>query len=843
MATSLPSSARCVIIGGGVIGSSVAYHLSKLGWKNILLLESQKVTSGTTWHAAGLVGTSRATATETRLSVVGTQLYERLKDETGADSGFKRGGSVNVARTKDRMHVLHRTCAKALSFGLEARMLTPDEVATHFTSPKDGVCALRVDDLVGGIHLPGDGSGSPTDLTMSLLAGAKQRGVQVFEGVRVTGFTTVPSPTATAGSPPKITAVHTESHGTVECDVAVLCAGQWSRELGRLAGVNVPLHSAEHFYATTQNTVPGVWPMMPVLRDPDALIYMREWGSGLLFGGFEEHAKPWGADKNGGVPKDFAFSLLPDDWDHFAPLFTGAVERVPALENAQLKLLNGPESFTPDGNYILGEAPECKNFYVAAGMNSSGIASAGGCGLALAEWINKGEPTMDLWPVDIRRFAPFSNNSAYLKDRILETLGLHYTMPYPRKELKSCRNLRQSALFSTLDAKNAVWGQRYGWERPNFFAPTSGVEMSDLYTFGKPKWLPWVAAEMHACRNAVALFDQSSFTKISVSGKDAVNVMKRLCANDVDVDVGRLVYTGMLNERAGYEADVTITRDATERYTIISSTAQTTRDLDWIRRNVKAGEEVCVSDITSQYAVLSLMGPNARKVMQACATFPNALSNESFPFGTSKSVDIGYHRVVAKRVTYVGELGYEIYVPVESAKGVYDELHKVGGGAEFGLKDAGYYAIEALRIEKAYRAWGHELSPDENPIQAGLSFAVDMKGDNKFIGREALEKAKGEKLGKKLFQFAVVNDPDVMLWGGEVVLLDGKIVGVLTSGTFSPTFNTGIGMGYVKHDKVSDKDFGKSNEGKWELVVGEKTVKVKAQIGPFYDPKSERVKS
>jgi len=831
---SVPSGARCVIVGGGVIGSSVAYHLSKL-WKGaeIILLEAQKVTSGTTWHAAGLVGATRNTASETKLSMVGTQLYTQLLDETGFDPGYKNSGSVNVARTAERMEVFHRTANKAKLFGMEATILTPEEVHTEFLSPKDGECAISINGVVGGIKLPGDGSGSPTDLTMALLAGAKQRGVKVFEGVRVQDFE--------RNADNAVSAVVTEKHGTIEADTVVLCAGQWSRQIGRKAGVNVPLHSAEHFYATTKS-LPGFYHGTPVCRDPDAEIYFREWGDGCLFGGFELNAKPWGGDATGGVPEDFEFALLDDDWDHFYPLFENAMERIPQLETAQLKLLNGPESFTPDGHYILGEAPELQKFYVAAGMNSSGIASAGGAGKALAEWIDNGEPTMDLWPVDIRRFGGFSSNPAYLKDRTVETLGLHYTMPYPRKELKSCRNLRQSALFEELDKKGAVWGQKYGWERPNYFAG-AGVDTSNtlesMYTFGQPGYLATVAEEVDACRNAVAMFDVTSFCKIAVEGKDACRLLNRLCANNVDVEPGRLVYTGMLNERGGYEADVTVTRESKDRFLIVTATAQTTRDLDWLRRNTK-DEQVVVTDVTGGTCVLSVMGPRSRELLQRCTAFPDALSNDAFPFGTSGPLDVGYTNVTAKRVTYVGELGYELYIPTESARVVYKCLHD--NGQDLGLRDAGYYAVDALRLEKGYRAWGHELSPDDTPLEAGLGFAVDLRSGKDFIGKDALVRQKeAGPLTKRLFSVTVVDNPDVMLWGGEVILLDGEHVGDLASGTFSPTVNAGVGLGYVKHADAGARGFAKKHQGKWSLQVGSQTVPIDVAVSAPYDSKNTKI--
>jgi len=615
MAASLPSSARCVIVGGGVVGASVAYNLSRKGWKNIILLEAQKVTSGTTWHAAGLVGTTRNTSAETKLCVMGTQLYDKLLDDTGIDPGFKRCSSVNVARTPERMHLLHRVANKTRSYGLDSKILTSDEILEEFTNPTDGVCAFSDFELLGGIKVFNDGSGSPTDLTMSLLAGAKQRGVEVFENVRIADFL---SRTDSHNGGKVVTGVRTENDVTIDADVVVMCAGQWSRQLGKKSGVNVPLQSAEHFYATT-NTIPGIWSGMPVLRDPDALIYVREWGDGLLFGGFENGAKPWGAYEDGDVPENFEFSLLQDDWDHFMPLFEGALERVPALENAQLKMLNGPESFTPDGQYILGEAPEMKNFYVAAGMNSSGIASAGGAGLALADWIDDGEPSMDLGPVDIRRFHKSSGNPSFLRDRTIETLSLHYSFPWPRKELNSARGLRRSSLYPHLDKAGAMWGSKFGWERPLFFRPDEkdrSETLEDMYTFERPKWLKYVDEEVRSCREDVAVFDQSSFAKIRVEGPDALKFLQRLCCGNLDVEVGRIVYTGMLNSRGAYEADVTVTREGENKFFVVSPTAQATKDLSYMKRLIRKDESVYANDVSSSYCVLGVMGPKSRSILQ-----------------------------------------------------------------------------------------------------------------------------------------------------------------------------------------------------------------------------------
>src|SRR5882762_7077116 len=716
--TSLPDRAHVVIIGGGVIGTSVAYHLTKLGFTDVVLLEQGQLSCGTTWHAAGLVGQLRASEGATRLVQYSTQLYAELERETGLSAGYKQCGGVTVARTEDRMIQLRRTAANAAAFDLDCELLTPAEALEHYP-------VMRVDDLVGAIWLPADGKANPTDLTQALAKGARMRGAKIVEHSHVLDVLT---------DGRAVTGVRTDS-GQIEAEIVVNCAGQWGKQVGAMAGMNVPLHSAEHFYVVTE-TIDGVHTDMPILRDPDGYTYFKEEVGGLVIGGFEPEAKPWVSPDQ--IPYPFEFQLLEEDWDHFQILMDNALLRIPALEETGIKkLYNGPESFTPDNQFILGEAPECAHFFVAAGFNSVGIASAGGAGRALAEWITEGEPGLDLSAVDIRRFAAFNGNNQWLHDRVAEVLGLHYAVPWPNRELTSARPFRRSPAYHLLKQANAGFGSKMGWERANYFAP--GGENPDIeYGWGQQNWQPWSSAEQRAARTTVAVFDQTSFSKYLITGPDAERALQWLCTADVAVPPGRTVYTGMLNTHGTYEADITVTRLSAEEFLLVSSSASTERDQDHITRRMPAGLHASLVDVTSQYAVYGVMGPRSRDLLARLSRAD--LGDEPFPFGTSQLIDLGYATVRATRITYVGELGWELYVPAEFAVGAYEDL--MAAGEDLGLANAGYYAIESLRLEKAYRAFGRELTPDYNPAEAGLLFACKLKTDIPFLGREAVERVR-----------------------------------------------------------------------------------------------------
>lgn len=756
----LPSRARVVVVGGGVIGTSVAYHLTKLGWTDVLLLEQGALSCGTTWHAAGLVGPLRASESGTRLVQYSAELYESLEAETGLSTGYRNVGGVVVARTEERMVQLRRTAANAVAYDLPCELVSPER-AQELWPP------MRVDDLLGAIWLPGDGKVNPTDLTQSLAKGARQRGARIAERVRVTGFTT-------AGG--RVTGVDTD-RGHVEAEVVVNCAGQWAKALGDMVGVTVPLHSAEHFYVVTEQ-VPGTHPDLPIMRDPDGWTYFKEEVGGLVVGGFEPEAKPWRSPDD--LPYPFEFQLLEEDWDHFSVLMDEALLRIPALEDTGIrKFYNGPESFTPDNQFLLGEAPELAGYFVGAGFNSVGIASAGGAGRALAEWIVSGEPQDDLVGVDVRRFAPFHADNRWLRSRVAEVLGLHYAVPWPNRELESARPQRTSPLHTRLEAKGALFGARMGWERANVFGP----ELE--YSWGKPSWLPWSAAEQTACRTDVAVFDQTSFSKYVVSGPTALERLQWVCAADVDVEVGRCVYTPFLNARGTYEADLTVTRTGADAFLLVSSSATTIRDLDWLARH-----DVPARDVTEEHAVLGVMGPRSRALLASSSSD----DWDDFPFATSREVTVAGVRLRATRMTYVGELGWELVVPVSDAGAVYDALDGT---------DAGYYAIESLRLEKGYRAFGRELTPDYGPVEAGLVFATALDGGKDFLGRQALlahrEALRSGGPRRRLVSL-VVESPDPMLWGGELVLRDGSPVGQVTSAAWGETVGSCVALAYLRHD-------------------------------------------
>jgi 4-methylaminobutanoate oxidase (formaldehyde-forming) len=787
----LPTSSRIVIVGGGIAGCSTAYHLALLGEQDVLLLEQGKLTCGTTWHAAGLVGQMRPNRTMTRMSKYGIELYRTLEAETGLATGWKQCGSVNVAQTRERMMTLRRQLAPARSFGVECEEI-PAARAGELFPP------LFTDDLVGAIWIPGDGKANPADLTMSLAKGARMRGVRIGEGAEVVAV----HMEATAAVP-RVRGVRVRHDGgeiDIACEVVVNCAGQWARQFGALAGVNVPLWSAEHFYVVTDR-IEGVHPMLPVLRDPDGFIYYKEEVGGLLMGGFEPKAKPWRVDP---IPSTFQFELLGEDWEQFEPLMTAAIRRTPCLETAKIKmLLNGPESFTPDGNFILGEAPELRNFYVAAGFNSAGIANSGGAGKLIAEWIVGAEPPGDLADVDIRRFGAFWSNKKALAERTGETLGLHYAMRWPRHELETARPLKTSPLYDLLAARGAVWGAKNGWERANVFR-ASGEREAPPYppTLGKPAWLADVAREQRATRRAVAVYDQTSFGKVLLQGRDALDVLQRLCANEMDVAPGRMVYTPMLNDRGGFESDVTVTRLAVDRFLVVTGSAQTPRDLDWIARHTRADETAIATDVTALTSVLSLMGPNARTLLGrvgASGTF-DAIGTEQLKFATTREIDLGFARVRAARMSYVGGPGYELYVPVETARHVWLALHAASEGLGVdgdGLADAGYWTLDALRIEAGRRAWGAELGPDDTPFEAGTMFAVKLDKRDDFIGRAALRDLAAAQAAKTLVTIAV-DDADTYVWGGETILVDGEPVGEISSAGWSDACGRCLALGYVR---------------------------------------------
>ena len=813
----VPSRSQVVIIGGGVIGTSVAYHLAMLGWPDVLLLEQGQLSCGTTWHAAGLVGQLRASEASTRLVQYSTQLYERLEAETGQATGFRRCGALTVARTPERMEMLRRTAATAQAYGIECELLGPAAAAGLYP-------IMAAADLLGGIWLPGDGRADPVDLTAAFARGARQRGARIQERVRVTGI---------AAEGGRVTGVRTE-HGDIEAEIVVNCAGQWAKQIGALAGVTVPLHSAEHFYVVTER-LDGVHPDLPVLRDPDGYTYFKEETGGLVVGGFEPVAKPWRSPDT--LPYPFEFQLLDEDWEHFGVLMDSALHRIPALADTGIrKFYNGPESFTPDNQFILGEAAELAGFFVAAGLNSVGIASAGGIGMALARWITDGQPDMDLTAVDPRRFAPFHGNTRWLRDRVGEVLGLHYAIAWPNRELRTARPFRRSPVYHLLRDAGACFGEKMGWERANFFAPP-GQQPVVAYSFDKQNWQPWSSAEQLATRQRVAVFDQTSFAKFTVAGPDAEAALQWLCTNDVAVPPGRSVYTGMLNSRGTYESDITVTRLSMTEFLLVASAAAAQRDPDHIRRQLPPGSRASVIDVTPAYAVFGVMGPASRQLLGRLTD--GSLDDAAFPFGTSRMLDLGYATVRATRITYVGELGFELYVPAEFAVGVYDDL--MAAGADLGVANAGYYAIESLRLEKGYRAFGRELTPDYNPVEAGLLFACKLAGSTGFLGREAVEKARADGPRRRLVS-VLLDDADVLAWGGELLLRDGEPAGQLTSAAWGESVGGTVGLAYLRDPAGDPVTTEFVRTGRYEVNVGGRLVAATIGLRPPYDPAGLKIR-
>jgi 4-methylaminobutanoate oxidase (formaldehyde-forming) len=823
--TKLPQQAQAVIIGGGVVGCSVAYHLTKLGWTDVVLLERKQLTCGTTWHAAGLIAQLRATQNMTRLAKYSQELYFSLEDETGVATGIKRNGSITVALTEERMEELRRSAAMARAFGVEIDEIPTDEIARLYPG-------LKVDDAVGGVWLPKDGQGDPVNITQALAKGARMRGANIIQGVKVTGVTVENG---------KAVGVET-AEGNIRADFVVNCGGMWAREVGAMAGVAVPLHACEHFYIVTEG-IEGLQSNLPVLRVPDECAYYKEDAGKIMLGAFEPNSKPWGMN---GIPEDFEFDTLPEDFDHFEPILEKAVDRLPVLASAGIQtFFNGPESFTPDDRYILGEAPEVKNFFVAAGFNSVGIQSAGGAGMVLAEWMDKGNAPMDLWDVDIRRMQPFQVNKKYLHDRVSETLGLLYADHFPYRQFETGRDIRRSPLHHRLEEAGACFGEVNGWERANWFLPEAerkaGKTPAYEYSWKRQNWFDHNAAEHKAVREKVGLFDMSSFGKIMVMGRDAEAVLQRVAGNDVAVENGKIVYTQFLNSHGGVEADVTITRLDSDRFIVVTPAATIRRDINWIERHIPDDAYCSVMDVTAMESVMVVMGPESRDFLQPL--IPQSLANDDFPFGTMQEIEIGYATARAHRVTYVGELGWELYVSADMAVHVYDALMK--RGHDHSIAHCGLHTLDSCRIEKAFRHFGHDISSEDHVLEAGLGFAARIGkqsgrfGD--FIGRDAVMRKKDEGLNARLMQFKL-KDPMPLLYHNEAIIRDGEIVGYLTSGNYGHHLGGAIGLGYVPCREKGEEASAQLASDYMIDVAGER-VAAEVSFKPMYDPAAERVKA
>ena len=813
----IPNKARAVIIGGGVSGCSVAYHLAKLGWTDVVLLERKQLTCGTTWHAAGLVGQLRASQNMTRLAKYSADLYSNLEEETGLATGFRQTGSITVGLTDHRKQEILRQAGLARVYGVEVEELSPREVMERYPH-------LNTDGVTVGAWLPKDGQADPANIALALARGARERGARILEGVKVTGV---------AVADGRVTGVDWEQgerKGHVATDIVINCAGMWARELGAMSGVSVPLHACEHFYIVTE-AIDGLG-TMPVLRVPDECAYYKEDAGKMLLGAFEPRAKPWGME---GISEDFCFDQLPEDFDHFEPILEAAVNRMPLLAEAGIHtFFNGPESFTPDDRYYLGEAPELRGYWVAAGYNSIGIVSSGGAGMALAHWLEDGEPPFDLWEVDIRRAQPFQRNRRYLRERVSETLGLLYADHYPNRQPETARGVRRSPVHEHLKAAGAVFGEMAGWERANWFA-APGQEREYRYDWDGQNWFENHRAEHMALREGAGLLDMTSFGKIRVEGRDACAFLDRMCAGRIDVPPGRIVYTQMLNARGGIECDLTVTRLAESAYLLVVPGATLRRDLAWLRRH-QQDAAVAIVDVTAAEAVFPLMGPKARDVLAACS--PEDFSNATHPFGTAREIEIGMGLARAHRVTYVGELGWEIYVPTDQAAHVFEAL--VEAGADRGLKLCGIHAMNSCRLEKAFRHFGHDITDEDHVLEAGLGFAVKTdKGD--FIGRDAVLRKKEAGVDRRLMQFRLT-EPEFHLHHNEPVLRDGKIVGYLTSGAYGHALGAAIGLGYVPCNRRGERPEEMLNAD-YAVEIAGRRVATEVSLRAMYDPKSERVKT
>ncbi|MEO0399534.1 MAG: FAD-dependent oxidoreductase [Pseudomonadota bacterium] len=816
MGKSPPSSASIVIVGGGIIGCSIAYHLAKYGESDVVLLERKKLTCGTTWHAAGLLTTLRHSENATKLAKYTLDLFKTLEEETGQATGVINTGSIQIASDDVRLEEMRRGCAMADCFGVANREITPSEIQEHWP-------LADVSDISAGFYFPEDARTNPTDTTMALAKGARSGGVQIFEDVGVNDI---------AIRDGKVVGVDTDQ-GRIDADIIVNCTGMWARDLAAKSGVNVPLHPAEHYYLITEN-MKGLHQTLPILRDPGNSAYYREETGKLMLGLFEPVAATWGED---GIPNDFSFDELPPDWDRMLPYIEKAMARVPSMANAGIKLLFcGPESFTPDHNYLMGEAPGNKNYFVAAGFNSLGILSSGGAGMIMANWIMNGHPPMDVFDVDLRRAHDFQRNPTFLRDRIKESLGLGYQYHWPFRQYETARNVKRLVLHDRVEAAGACFGESAGWERPNWYAP-AGVEPKYDYSFKRQNWFEHNAEEHRAVRENVGVFEQSSFSKFLVQGRDAEKALNWICTNNVSVPNGKAVYTQLLNARGGIEADLTVTRMADDCYLIVTAPFTHNHVLNWIRDNIPNDAHCVATDITGAYGMLNVQGPQSRALLGALTD--DDISNDAFPFGVMRDINIGYQTVKALRITYMGELGWELYTPTEYLVSVYDAL--IEKGESFDLKHCGYHTLGSLRIEKAYREWAHDIGADDTPLEAGLGFASDFEKDGGFLGREALiAQKKGKPLTKRLVQF-LLDDPEPLLYHDEPILVDGEINGVTTSAMYGHTLGGAVAMGYLTNEGGVTTEW--LAERQIEIRIGTERFTAKASLKPLYDPKNERPKA
>ncbi len=816
-APALPSRARVVVIGGGVIGCSVAYHLAHLGWRDTVLLERDRLTSGTTWHAAGLMVTFGSTSeTSTELRKYTRDLYARLEAETGQATGFRPVGFIEVASDADRLEEYRRVSAFNRRCGVDVQEISPSQVKELFP-------LARIDDVLAGFYVKGDGRADPVDVTMALAKGAKLKGATVLEGVAVEDVV------ITNG---RVSGVRT-AHGTIQCEYVVNCAGMWARQLAAKSGISVPLQSAEHYYLITEK-LPTIDKSWPVLEDPACYGYYREEGGGMMVGLFEPVCAPWKVE---GAPQDFSFGEIPPDWDRMTPYIEKALSRVPEVAGAGLKkLFCGPESFTPDLRPIVGESPEVKNYFVAAGLNSIGILTGGGLGRAVAQWVVDGHPDVDVTGMHIDRLEPYQTTPAYRRTRTVESLGMVYACHYPFKPMKTARDARRSPLYSELEKQGAFFRDVSGWESPDWYAGPGKVAEAGPLSFGRPAWWPQWEAEHRAAREGVIVMDMSFMSKFKVEGRDAGRILNQLSANDVDKELNRITYTQWLNERGTLEADLTVTKLGERDYWVVASDTARRHVHARLKRALDEGHGFC-ADVTGAWAQLNVQGPRARDVMQAVTSAD--LSNDAFPFRCAKELDIGFAQVLCVRITYLGELGYELYIPTEQAVHVYRQL--VAAGEKFGLRHAGLKTLASCRMEKGYRDYGHDIDNTDSVLEAGLGFAVDLKKPGGFIGKDAVLRKKAEgPLKRRLLQVQVL-DPKPLMFHAEPVWRDGKSVGYVRAASYGHTLGGAVGLAMIEGgDTAVDAAFIES--GTWEVEIAGVKYPAKASLKPLFDPENKRIK-
>ena len=808
--------ARAVIIGGGVGGTSIAYHLTELGWTDVVLVDRAELTSGSTFHSAGLVGQLRSSVTLTKMMMYGSDLYRRLAAETGTDPSWHEVGSLRLASSPARFEELRRQAGWAKTFGLPLELITAQEAQALFP-------LMSTEGVLGAVYLPTDGWLDPSGLANAFAAGARQRGAQIRLHTRVVAVGT------DVGRVTGVTVEHKGERTEIRADVVVNAGGMFAPEIGRMVGVTIPIIPMAHEYLFTE-PIEGVHPGLPQLRDPDNLVYYREEVGGLCMGGYERHPAPWALD---GIPPDFNGKLLAADWPRFEEIMAGAVRRVPAIADAGInRMINGPEGFTPDNEFILGES-DVHGFFVAAGFCAHGIAGAGGIGRQMATWIADGEPELDLWKMDIRRFGPAYRSQAYTLARTIENYATYYDIHYPNEERQAGRPLRTAPTYDVLKGLGAAFGEKSGWERPNWYESnaTAGDETLRPRGWAGEHWSPAIGAEALATRTAAALFDETSFAKLEIVGPGALAFLQRLCANDIDVPTGRIVYTQLLNRRGGIECDLTVTRVTGDRFLMITGTAVGQHDVGWLRKHLPGDGRVVINDITSGRVCYALWGPRARDILAPLTR--DDVSDTAFPYLTARAITVGSVPVYALRVTYVGELGWELYAHTEFGLTLWRTLWEAG--QPHGMLAGGYRAIDALRLEKGYRVWSSDITPDETPFEAGLGFAVAMDKEPEFIGRDALVAAKAAGPRKRL-RCLVLDDPRSICLGNEPVRVDGEVAGRVTSGGYGFAVERSIAYAYLPPDRAA---FGTRGEvevfGEW---VGFEVVRE-----PLYDPEGARIRA